>query len=231
MKHLLKTLRIALFSAVALAAAPAAHAQININVNPPSWGPAVPAGAQYYYIPETNGFYDVRSQEYVVSRNGQWYRTRELGGYNPNSFHPVVVDYVGAQPWSRYDEYRNRYPRGGNPSNGGLPPGQAKKLNRRGYDNGQYGERRDDHERHDEDHRRYERRDDRDRGRNGGIYVPLPGARLPDGRRDDDRRYDDRREDRRRYERRDDDNRRYERDDDDDHGKYKNKGKGKKDKD
>ena len=191
MKQLLKTLRIALFSAVALAAAPAAHAQININVNPPSWGPAVPAGAQYYYIPETNGFYDVRSQEYVVSRNGQWYRTRELGGYNPNSFHPVIVDYVGAQPWSRYDEYRNRYPRGGNPSNGGLPPGQAKKLYRRGYENGQYGDRRyerrdDDHERHDEDHRRYERRDD---------------------------------------------NRRYERDDDDDRGKYKNKGKGKKDKD
>jgi|GEM_PF-737794 len=166
-------LRVATLAIAALAAAPAAHAQINISVGPPSWGPAVPAGQQYYYIPETGGFYDVPARQYVVRRDGRWVRTNSLSGYNTANFHPVIVDYVGAEPWSRYDEYRNRYPRGGNPSNGGLPPGQAKKLYRRGYQDG----------------------------------------------RDDDRR----------YERRDDD-RRYERDDDD-HGKYKNKGKGKKDKD
>jgi hypothetical protein len=128
MKSLLPSLRIALFSAFALATAPAAHAQINININPPSWGPAVPSGSQYYYIPETNGFYDVPARQYVVSRNGQWIRTSTLSGYNTANFHPVVVDYVGAQPWTRYDEYRARYPRGGNPSSGALPPGQAKKM-------------------------------------------------------------------------------------------------------
>ena len=48
-------------------------------------------------------------------------------GYNTSEFPPVVVDYVGAQPWVRYEEYRRRYPRGGNPSNGAMPPGQAKK--------------------------------------------------------------------------------------------------------
>ena len=116
-----------MLGALALAAAPAAHAQININVNPPSWGPAVPTGQQYYYIPETNGFYDVPARQYVVQREGRWIRTGTLTGYNPSNFHPVVVDYVGAQPWSRYDEYRAKYPRGGNPSNGALPPGQAKK--------------------------------------------------------------------------------------------------------
>jgi len=183
---LLHSLRIALLALVALAAAPAAHAQININVNPPSWGPAVPAGAQYYYIPETNGFYDVPAQQYVVRRDGRWIRTGTLSGYNTANFHPVIVDYVGAQPWSRYEEYRTRYPRRSNPSNGGLPPGQAKKLYRRGNGNGngQY------------DDRRYERRDDDHDGRN---------------------------DDRRRYERRDDDN--------NGNGKYKDKGKGKKDKD
>ena len=220
----------ALFGLV-LTTAPAAQAQINVNITPPSWGPAVPQGAQYYYIPETRGFYDVRSREYVVARDGQWYRTQNLQGYNPASFHPVVVDYVGAQPWSRYDEYRNRYPRGGNPSNGSLPPGQAKKYGYRsnpsngGLPPGQAKKQYRD------------RDDDRDRDRNGGIYVPLPGVRLPDGRRGDDRRGDDRRgddrrDDDRRYNRRDDD-RRYEREDhdEDDRGKYKNKGKGKKDKD
>jgi hypothetical protein len=117
----------ALLGGAALVAPSSAQAQINININPPSWGPAVPQGAQYYYIPETDGFYDVPARQYVVLRNGQWVRVANLSGYNTANFHPVVVDYVGAQPWSRYDEYRARYPRGGNPSNGAMPPGQAKK--------------------------------------------------------------------------------------------------------
>ena len=188
MKFLLKHLQIALLSVFALAAAPAAHAQININ--PPSWGPTVPAGAQYYYIPEASSFYDVPARQYVVSRDGRWIRTTTLDGYNTANFHPVIIDYVGAQPWTRYDEYRNRYPRGGNPSNGSLPPGQAKKYGYRsnpsngglppGQAKKQYRDRNDD---------------DRDRGRNGGIYIPLPGVRQPDGRRYDDRRDDDRRDD------------------------------------
>ena len=211
MRFIPTALSAVLLSGAALLAAPAAHAQLNININPPSWGPAVPQGAQYYYIPETNGFYDVRTREYVVARNGQWYRTQNLQGYNPASFHPVVVDYVGAQPWSRYDEYRNRYPRGGYRSNGSLPPGQAKKYGYRsnpsngGLPPGQAKKQYRD--------RNY---DDRDQGRNNGIYVPLPGVRLPDSRR-----YDDRRDNRRDDDRRDDDRR------DDDHGKHG----GKKDKD
>ena len=218
MKHIPTALCAVLLSGAALLAAPAAHAQINVNISPPSWGPAVPQGAQYYYIPETDGFYDVRTREYVVARNGQWYRTQNLQGYNPASFHPVVVDYVGAQPWVRYDEYRNRYSRG-NPSNGALPPGQAKKYGYRsnpsngglppGQAKKQYRDREDD---------------DRDRGRNGGIFIPIPGVRQPDGRRDGDRRDGDRRDDRRyddrRNDRRDDDRRDDRRDDDDDRGKH-----------
>ena len=206
----------ALFGLV-LTSAPAAHAQINVNLGPPSWGPAVPQGAQYYYIPETNGFYDVHTREYVVARNGQWYRTQNVQGYNTASFHPVVVDYVGAQPWVRYDEYRNRYPRGGNPSNGALPPGQAKKQGYRsnpsngGLPPGQAK-------------KQYRERDGDNRDRNGGIYIPLPGVRQPDVRREDDRRDDDRRDSRREDDRRDDR--------DDDHGNGHGNGHGgKKDKD
>ena len=127
--RLLPTLLCTMLLGCTISLAPsAAHAQVNININPPSWGPAVPTGSQYYYIPETDGFYDVPARQYVVRRDGRWVRTGNLAGYNTANFHPVVVDYVGAQPWSRYDEYRARYPRGGNPSNGALPPGQAKKM-------------------------------------------------------------------------------------------------------
>ena len=169
MKSLLSPLRIALLSVFALAAAPAVQAQINVNITPPSWGPAAPASAQYYYVPEIKGYYDLRAQQYVVQREGRWQRVAQLSGYNPNSWHPVVVDYVGDQPWSRHDEYRRRYPASLPPGqrkrleNGkGLPPGQAKKYY--GNRDGNRDDRRDDRY-NDNDRRRYEDRrgyDDRD---------------------------------------------------------------------
>lgn len=134
---------------VALAASPAAQAQVNININAapaPSWGPALPAGAQYYYLPTVGGFYDVPARQYVVSRNGQWVRTNTLAGYPVGSLQPVVVDYVGAQPWVRYETYRVKYGKGGHPH--GMPPGQAKKMYKKGYDD-RYDNRDDDR---DDDH-------------------------------------------------------------------------------
>ncbi|WP_035558567.1 hypothetical protein, partial [Hymenobacter sp. IS2118] len=46
----------------------------------PSWGPAIPAGRQYYYIPEINGFYDAITREYLIQRNGvgSWVRTSSV---------------------------------------------------------------------------------------------------------------------------------------------------------
>ena len=64
----------------------------------------------------------------------------------------MVVDYVGPQPWVRYKEYKVKYPKhGGNQ----LPPGQAKKMDKKGYvvvpANGGYytNERHDEHEHYD----------------------------------------------------------------------------------
>ncbi|MCB2380030.1 hypothetical protein LGH70_20720 [Hymenobacter sp. BT635] len=99
------------------------QAQVNINITPPSWGPAVGPNTQYYYIPEVDGYYDVRDRQYVVQREGRWSRVRNAG-YDTRTFHPVVVDYVGAQPWVRIEEYRTKYK--GHPH--GMPPGQAKKM-------------------------------------------------------------------------------------------------------
>lgn len=123
-------------------ASSSAHAQININVVQPAWGPAVPASAQYYYIPEVGGYYDLSAQRYVLPQNGQWTRVANVSGYDPATFHPVVIDYRGSQPWSLIRKHRTMYPASLPPGqvkrleNGkGLPPGQAKKLNRGyGYD-------------------------------------------------------------------------------------------------
>jgi len=149
----------ALLGSLLLAAAPAAQAQVNVNVNigRPAWGPAVPQGAQYYYIPEIDGYYDLYAQRYIVLRNGQWLPVAALNGYDPYQFHPVVLDYRGRQPWAYVGAHRDRYrPVVYRPQpvvvrprpvvvrprtivvrpNRGLPPGQAKKLYREGYYDG-----------------------------------------------------------------------------------------------
>jgi hypothetical protein len=99
------------FGAFAMLAAPAAHAQVSINAQfgHPAWGPAAPAGAQYYYVPEIDGYYDLAARNYLVQRNGRWTPVANVQGYNPASFHPVVVDYRGRQPWAQYRDHHARY--------------------------------------------------------------------------------------------------------------------------
>ena len=154
MKLLTRIFATALLTAAALAVAPAAHAQpqVNINVGTPAWGPPVPQGTQFYYIPEIDGYYDLYAQQYIVYRNGQWIPVGVIDGYDPRGFHPVVLDYRGREPWVYVGAHRDRYPRRVvvvRPGRG-LPPGQAKKMYREGYREGRY------------DDRRYERDDDRD---------------------------------------------------------------------
>ena len=154
MKLLTRIFATALLTAAALAVAPAAHAQpqVNINVGTPAWGPPVPQGTQFYYIPEIDGYYDLYAQQYIVYRNGQWIPVGVIDGYDPRGFHPVVLDYRGREPWVYVGAHRDRYPRRVvvvRPGRG-LPPGQAKKMYREGYREGRYDDRRDD------------RRDDRD---------------------------------------------------------------------
>ncbi len=144
---------------LALAALTVTPAQAQVVViNAPSWGPAAPASAQYYYLPEVGGYYDLRGQQYIVQRNGQWQRLSQLNGYNPTSWHPVVIDYVGNEPWSRHDEYRRRYP-------ANLPPGQRKRLeNGKGLPPGQAKKYRDDRG-YGDDHQENRRYEDRDQNR------------------------------------------------------------------
>lgn len=107
-----KALLLAANLAFAGAAAPsAAHAQVAVNVQfgHPTWGPVAPAGAQYYYVPEIDGYYDLQAQDYIVQRGGRWAHYRTLPGYDPRNFHPVVVDYRGRQPWDGYQDHHTRY--------------------------------------------------------------------------------------------------------------------------
>jgi uncharacterized membrane protein YgcG len=175
MKPLAKFIGAALVGAFALFAAPAAQAQVgvNINIGTPAWGPQVPYGTQYYYIPEIDGYYDLYNQQYIVFQDGYWVPLPELYGYDPYQFHPVIVDYRGAQPWLRTDYYRQRYAyrpyRNYGPSragyyHGGYGYGYGGSYGRPRYDNrGGYSNSRryDDHDRDDRGGDRGNDRDDR----------------------------------------------------------------------
>jgi uncharacterized membrane protein YgcG len=153
MKPLARLFGAALVGAFALLATPAAQAQVgvNINIGAPAWGPQVPYGTQYYYIPEIDGYYDLYNQQYIVYQDGYWVPLPELYGYDPYQFHPVIVDYRGPQPWAQIGYYRQRYAyqpyRNYGPSRGyynggyGYGPsyGRSRYDNRGNYSNGRNG--------------------------------------------------------------------------------------------
>lgn len=142
MKFIPKIICTVLLGALALATAPNATAQVYANGAPPAWGPPVPQGTQFYYIPEIDGYYDLYTQQYIVFQNGQWVALPPAY-YDPYQFHPVVLDYRGREPWVYVGAHRTRYPRRVvvvQPRRG-IPPGQAKKIYREGYQQGRHDDR------------------------------------------------------------------------------------------
>ncbi|MBH8559548.1 hypothetical protein [Hymenobacter negativus] len=200
MKPLAKFVGAALVGVFALLVTPAAQAQVgvNINIGTPAWGPQVPYGTQYYYIPEIDGYYDLYNQQYIVYQDGYWVPLPELYGYDPYQFHPVIVDYRGPQPWLQigyyrqhyaYQPYRNygpgrgyynggygygpSYGRSRYDNRGGYSYGDRDRDNRGGYPNGRnYG----DHDR--DDHGGYRGNDNHGQYPGGGYNTPR-GNSIP----------------------------------------------------
>ncbi|MCC3155915.1 hypothetical protein LJ737_01610 [Hymenobacter sp. 15J16-1T3B] len=115
MKALLKSAVPLLLLGLLLQASPTqAQVQVNVNVGTPAWGPPVGPGVQYYYIPEIDGYYDLYTQSYVYfdPYYNTWVSAPALpaayyAGYDPRYFHPVVVQYVGRQPWGLIYDHRS----------------------------------------------------------------------------------------------------------------------------
>ena len=198
MKPLARFVGVALVGAFALLANLTAQAQVSITIGAPNWGPSVPYGTQYYYIPEIDGYYDLYSQQYIVFQDGYWVPLPQLYGYDPYQFHPVVIGYRGRQPWLQRDYYHQHYAYrpycayGPSRTNGYYNGGYG----RPGYDNHVYGNRdnrgydnrdhdyydrdnrdRNDHDRDDRDNHDRDNRDRDNRGQygGGGRNVPAQG--------------------------------------------------------
>ncbi|MDP4203848.1 MAG: hypothetical protein Q8861_14290 [Bacteroidota bacterium] len=143
---------------VMLLFAGAMQAQVSININlgsVPSWGPRVQEDVRYYYLPDVDAYYDLRTAMFVFSYNGCWVRQRHLPeiyrNYNLYDGRKIVMrNYYGDSPYSYYrgrGEYRdNRM-------------AQRQERNERRYDEFNDRRMREDHNWRDNDDRQNFRHD------------------------------------------------------------------------
>jgi hypothetical protein len=90
--------------------------QINFGTAP-SWGPSGYTSVRYYYIPEIEAYYDVKTEMFFYISNGVWiqrnylptrYRNYDLY----NGYKVVINNYYGDKPYHNYKHYKSRYPKG-----------------------------------------------------------------------------------------------------------------------
>ncbi|MBD3583705.1 hypothetical protein [Flavobacterium selenitireducens] len=93
------------------------NAQVSVNVNvgsPPAWAPATPARTEYYYLPDIDSYYDIRTTEYIYVTKGKWIRSRSLPvahrTYNPYKGRTIIInDYHGRSPYVNYRTHKVKY--------------------------------------------------------------------------------------------------------------------------
>jgi hypothetical protein len=91
---------------------------VNVNVgNPPSWGPVGYSNVDYYYLPDVEAYYDIRSSQFIYFGQGKWIRARNLPGRYRNydlygGYKVVLNDYHGRAPYSLYKQHKVKYYKG-----------------------------------------------------------------------------------------------------------------------
>lgn len=131
------------------------QAQISVNFNigaQPLWGPVGYDRANYYYLPDVESYYSVADRQYIYQNDGKWMFSNSLpsrySGYNlyngykvvMNNPKPYLLYETDRVKYAKYKGYKNKqtairysndpkyYVVKGHPH--GMPPGQAKKLNK-----------------------------------------------------------------------------------------------------
>jgi hypothetical protein len=158
----MKTLKMITLGIMMLFASNSMNAQISVNVNlglQPSWGPVGYSSVDYYYIPDVQSYYDVRTTQFIYLNNGAWIRSSHLPNqyrsYDLNRGYKVVLnDYHGSRPYDNYKSHKVKYYKGykgkpqqslGNRNNGNgnhksyNGNGNSKGNGNKGHGNGGHG--------------------------------------------------------------------------------------------
>lgn len=93
-----------------------AQAQLSFSVgvnigSQPDWGPVGYDHANYYYMPDIDGYYDVNAHQYIYLENNVWVHRGSLPDRyrNYDLYHGYKVVVNGRNPWTRDNVYRQRY--------------------------------------------------------------------------------------------------------------------------
>jgi hypothetical protein len=105
---------------MAMFIAGAGQAQISFSVNlpaPPMWGPVGYTNVSYYYLPDVEAFYDIKSSMFIYYGGGAWIRRSQLPAQYRNydlydGYKVVMKDYHGNAPYAHFKEYKSKYAKG-----------------------------------------------------------------------------------------------------------------------
>jgi hypothetical protein len=120
------------------------QAQVSVNVNignAPSWGPSGYSEVEYYYLPDIETYYDIRTSEFIYFGGRTWIRSRylprEYRYYNLNSGYKVVLsNYHGSRPYTHFQDNRRDYYRGYKKGSKQRTIGEYNRYNNRNENNG-----------------------------------------------------------------------------------------------
>lgn len=96
------------------------HAQVVVRTyigSPPPWGPAGYNEVRYYYLPDVEAYYDVKSSRFIYYNGGKWVHKKYLPGQYRNydlynGYKVVMTDYRGNTPYTYFPEYKIKYVKG-----------------------------------------------------------------------------------------------------------------------
>jgi len=116
----MKTLKLMTLGMMLFFASISMNAQVSINVNlgtQPSWGPVGYSSVNYYYLPDVQSYYDVRTSQFIFLNGGVWIRSSRLPiqyrNYNLDRGYKVVLnDYHGSRPYTQFNYHKQKYYKG-----------------------------------------------------------------------------------------------------------------------
>lgn len=93
------------------------NAQVSVSLNigspRPTWYNHHESECDYYYLPEIEAYYDVRSSVYIYLGPRGWIRSVYLPeychNYDVNHGYRVAIDYRGHSPYAYFNNHRERY--------------------------------------------------------------------------------------------------------------------------
>ncbi|MEI6274502.1 MAG: hypothetical protein WCP08_00870 [Prolixibacteraceae bacterium] len=95
----------------------AQKANISVNIELPAWAPYYENThlVRYYYLPDIECYYDVRSREFIYLEDGEWMFGRSLppvyAWFDLNNCFIVALNARVFEPWRHFHYYVAHYPR------------------------------------------------------------------------------------------------------------------------